>query len=492
MTRPPRLLLRADGGAHLGTGHVMRCLALAHAWRQGGGTALLATADCSPALERRLQTEGIDVTRLDAIAGSATDATQTIALATSLDTAWLVADGYAFGADFQQRIKAAGRRLLLFDDYGHASHYPADLVVNQNLGADAGLYSSREPSTRLLLGARYIQLREQFWQWRSWRRDIAEHAGKVLVTLGGADPESVSGTVIQALLDLDVETRVVIGGSNPHIDSWASVAHPRLAIIRDAANMPELMAWADLGVAAGGTTSYELAFMGLPAVLLVVAENQRRVAEALDHHGVAHQVELPHLRAAVAALLPNRDRRLQMSQRGRQTVDGRGSERVATRLRAEDLLLQPAAPEDCRRLWEWANDPEVRAVSFAPAAIPWEDHQRWYQARLADASCRFYVARNSPDDPIGQIRYQVAGAEAVVSVSVARPHRGQGYGAALIARGSEQLFRDTTVAAIHAYIKAGNESSLGAFARADYDDAGPCEVQGQPARHYIRHREAAL
>ena len=120
----------------MGTGHVMRCLALAQGWQKAGGAAVFAQAESTPALENRLRREGFEFLRMRVQPGSPEDASQTVALALSRRVSWVVADGYAFGADWQKQVKSAGSPLLLLDDYGHAEHYYADWVLNQNCYAN--------------------------------------------------------------------------------------------------------------------------------------------------------------------------------------------------------------------------------------------------------------------------------------------------------------------------------------------------------------------
>src|SRR5215208_338295 len=154
-----RMLVRADASAEIGTGHVMRCLALAQAWQENKGTAHFAFASMTPALEAQLRAENMAITSLDASPGSDEDATQTIALAERAGAEWIVVDGYHFDALYQKAIKEANLRLVFMDDYGHASRYWADVVLNQNIYANDALYLNREPDTQLLLGTRYVLLR---------------------------------------------------------------------------------------------------------------------------------------------------------------------------------------------------------------------------------------------------------------------------------------------------------------------------------------------
>jgi UDP-2,4-diacetamido-2,4,6-trideoxy-beta-L-altropyranose hydrolase len=355
----PRLLIRCDASAAIGTGHVMRCLALALAWRNTGGEAIFLQAGSTPALDRRLAGEKFECHRIAAPSGSAADAAETCALAQSDPTAAIVADGYRFDAAWQRDVKRSGVRLLVIDDYGHAGDYSADVVLNQNASASAQLYARRAPETKLLLGTRYALLRPEFSAWKGWQREIPKIARKVLVTLGGSDPDNVTALAIEALSRIDgIEAVVAVGGSNPQIESLkALVARhaPRFRVAIDAPNMGELMAWADIAVAAGGSTSWELAYMGLPAIVAVLADNQAEIAAALARRQVIvnlgdfRRVTSPAIEAAARTLLADSALRSEMSRNGRELVDGHGARRVAAALGAR-LRLAFVSDED-----SWLN-----------------------------------------------------------------------------------------------------------------------------------------
>lgn len=332
------LLIRADGGAGLGAGHVMRCLALAQAWQQGGGRACFVQAATSPALLGRLRDAGCASVSIGVEPGGAADAAQTIRHAQAAGAAWVVGDSYHFDAAWQRQVRAAGLRLLLLDDYGHASHYHADLVLNPNLAADAARYARREAHTRLLLGTRYALLRREFVTAPRPVRAFSAPARRVLVTLGGSDPANFTARVVAAVARLPgLETRVVIGGSNPHRAALeAAVAeHPAMRCEVDAADMPGLMAWADVAITAGGSTLWELAYMGLPALVLTLAENQAPAVRALGAAGVVQPLDAPGEAAALlAALQSDATRRQQMSAAALRLADGRGGERVVAEMEA--------------------------------------------------------------------------------------------------------------------------------------------------------------
>jgi UDP-2,4-diacetamido-2,4,6-trideoxy-beta-L-altropyranose hydrolase len=493
------LVIRADADTRMGTGHVMRCLALAQQWRRSGKVTFVATA-CPPALADRLQAENFELRRLSVPGGSHADAEATAAIANATHTAWLAVDGYQFGVDYIRALQAAGCHVLQLDDYGHAAEYPSEFVLNQNLSADARLYAHRSPQTQLLLGPSFALLREEFATWRLRPRDVSVIANKILVTLGGSDPDNVTATVIEGLrlvaAEREIEVAVIVGGGNPHrttLEALVAEAGPSIRLIVNPPSMPELMARADVAVAAGGSTSWELAFFGLPSVILVIAPNQAPTAAALHEHGIA--VSLGSSETATAAqiadvvrsLLDDPSRRDQMSRAGRELVDGLGARRITARLKACDIKLRPATDDDCRTLWHWANHPDVRAASFSSDPIPWETHERWFAARR-EAQRAIYLASTNVNKPLGQIRFEQTDAAAVISVSLAQEARGRDWGAALIVAGVERFLTESATAQIDAYIKPDNHASIRAFETAAFHDAGDATVRNQPARHFLLRR----
>jgi UDP-2,4-diacetamido-2,4,6-trideoxy-beta-L-altropyranose hydrolase len=500
----PLLLLRADASPQHGTGHVMRCLALAQAWQDAGGRAMLAAAELPPALAQRLAAEGVDVTRLTAMGGSADDAQTTVDLAGTTDAAWVVLDGYHLGTPMQRAVKAAGRRLLCIDDYGHAGAYVADLVLNQNLGATAEPYAHRATDTELLLGTRFVLLRREFQAWRTWQRSVALQARRLLVTLGGADPDNVTGRVVETLVALgddSFEAEVLVGGSFPHLEQLHGLVaghEDRIKLRANITDMPACMAAADLAIAAGGTTTWERAFMGLPSMTVILADNQIPLAEAAADAGFAvnlgwgRDLNPGHLAMALQSLRNDRATRERMAERGRATVDGRGAERVVQRMLAAMLSLRPATPEDCRRVWEWANDPIARSVSFHSALIPWEDHVRWFSQKLADPASRFLIATDHQGVPIGTSRCDERDGRGVISVNLAPAARGRGLGTQLIRRTCMLAWQGFQFNVIDAYIKPGNQASILAFSQAGFAPAGSTTIQEAQALRYVAHRPAHL
>ena len=500
---PGTLLIRADASVATGSGHVMRCLALAQAWQDAGGTAVAAMAEATPAIEERLCREAIEVTRLEAIPGAEDDAAHTAQLARDLQTAWVVIDGYRFDSAYQAAIKSCGLHVLLIDDDLQADHHSADLVLNQNAHASESRYGRRASYTRLLLGPRYAMLRREFDSWRNWRRQIPAAGHRILITMGGSDPDNFTLRVLEALpmvVGESLEIVVVIGGSNPHeaaLEKAAAGLNTRYTVrlVKNALNMPELMAWGDAAVSGAGTTCWEMCLLGLPALVVDLAKNQVPVAQRLDELGVAGHIgssrdcSSAKIASKLTELLASSETRSRMCSRGRELVDGRGASRVCAAMLNAGVRIRRARESDSRLLWEWANEPGVRASAFSQQAIGWEEHSAWFRARLADKDCMILVGEGSDAQPIGQVRInRKPNGEAEIDLSVAPDFRGAGYGSLLLEAALGEAFDSRRITKVHAFIRPENLASARAFEKSGFLRLGEAQVKGNLALHYCRER----
>lgn len=157
------------------------------------------------------------------------------------------------------------------------------------------------------------------------------------------------------------------------------------------------------------------------------------------------------------------------------------------------IKLRHANRKDCRTIWQWANDPDVRAVSFAPEPIAYEDHVKWFEARLDDADCLMYIAEDSAagrhPTPVGQARFERKGQEAVISISLDREFRARGLGARIIELAARTYLAATDAQVINAYIKTENAASLAAFKKAGFYSGKSILIANQPAHHFFLARE---
>ena len=326
------LIIRADANAHIGSGHLLRCLALAQAWKRRGEAAVFLSCFEESAWAKRLEMADFVCVGLP----KTNSEKPTLEALRAFPKSPVVVDGYEFSPQLRPAIRAAGHWLLCLDDEGFA--LGCDATLNQNLGAQA-LFPHSQRSPNFWLGPQFALLREEFISWRGWMRPIQSQARHVLVTLGGSDGDNGTESIVAALKTLsgaDWQFRVLLGASNQHetLVRRCIGSDARFEVWRDVQQMPQQLAWAEIAIAGAGSVSWELAFFGVAELLLVTADNQRLIAEELDKIGVARNLGRPPwnlqtVALAVEQLARDVSLRQTMAQRGQQLVDGSGADRVA-------------------------------------------------------------------------------------------------------------------------------------------------------------------
>lgn len=341
---PMRVLFRADASTPMGTGHVMRCLALAQVLRDRGASCAFLSTEQPGHLLEHIRERGFEATALPAAA--ATDPARTLAALRGDTVDWLVVDHYALDAPWERGLRPACRRLLAIDDLADRPH-DCDLLLDQNVGRSADAYRHLVPAAcRVLAGPAHAVLRPEFAELRaaSLARRPTAAARKLLVTLGGSDPQDMSSRVLDALagcaLPPDFAITVVMGAKAPHLASVRAAAS-RLPwpteVVVNASDMAQRMAQSDLAIGAAGTTALERCCLGLPSLVLILADNQRPGAVALAAAGAA--VLLPEgdrwpaeLRQRLPALVADQAALQGLQQRSAQVTDGLGAGRVAAEI----------------------------------------------------------------------------------------------------------------------------------------------------------------
>lgn len=349
------LAIRADAGPTVGIGHLMRCITLANQWVASGGEAAFILSHKGRFKNsffcKTLKQRGFRTYFHAWVSGSKDDLNRTHALLSSLNPGWVVLDGYAFGTQFQKKLYSSFFTLVL-DDFADLSRYYADVILNQNLFARPSFYAGKTTS-QLLLGSSYLLLRDEFRKSRESRaRRVPVHIRHLLLTMGGADPHNTTAWVIDSLSKARikyVQCTVVVGPAFPHHASLRkkiSQCGIDARVVAGNQAMSSLMKQADLAITAAGSTCWELAFMGVPSLCIVLAKNQEMLARALAKKGISenlgwhHRLRKDLLATKLRRLMNDSMRRSRMIKIGRELVDGQGVKRV------RDFLLQESWNSD--------------------------------------------------------------------------------------------------------------------------------------------------
>jgi UDP-2,4-diacetamido-2,4,6-trideoxy-beta-L-altropyranose hydrolase len=356
-----RVAFRVDASLTIGTGHVMRCLTFADALRAHGDESVFLSRDHVGHLHQAVEARGYPLMRLGVVdsareaTGSHThwlgvdpqrDANDTLARVAGLSVDWLVVDHYALGASWECTLRSACGRIMAVDDLANRDH-AVDALLDQNLGKTVVDYEARVPaSCMLMMGPSYALLRPQFAALRaeSLTRRSKGELRKLLVTMGGVDQSDATSAVLEALQAwepaADLEVTVVMGPTAPWREKVIQQARHlpfTTKVLANVRNMATLMRDSDLAIGAAGSTSWERCSLGLPTLQLVLAENQRAIANALSKAGAAHLLERTDLEVGLRRVLDQliRDQALliRMSTAAAEVTDGRGAERVVQRLK---------------------------------------------------------------------------------------------------------------------------------------------------------------
>ena len=331
--KPKRLLIRTDANSRIGFGHAIRCVALAQHWHDLVGPVDFLSRGLPDFLIEQIRNQGWLVHSVSGESGSPDDARESVGIITQTRADAFVLDGYQFDPRFQQTIQSTGIATLVIDDQGTLDRYYTDLLLNQNTGINAELYRGRVSQSELMIGPKFALLRKEIVGLKR-TLNSANHSGcRLLVTLGGSKTDTINRKIIDAislLADIDLSVKLI-----SH-DIRLNSTDPRIDLVPFVQDMAELYRQTDLAICAGGSTNWELAWFGIPRLVVVLADNQSAIADSLDKLGCCHSLGWhDELNAATIAESLNQlltcDTK-PMQSANRELVDGRGAERVVRRL----------------------------------------------------------------------------------------------------------------------------------------------------------------
>ncbi len=358
-----QVLFRTDASVAIGSGHLMRCLTLAQALRQAGHQVYFACRQHQGHLLPLLADLGFTSFTLPLLANppqhgyqawlGCSEAEDASALIACLDQTpvttvqspkmfdWLVVDHYGLGARFCQALRSRCRAVLQIDDLANRQ-YDCDVLLDQNLVPDfASRYQTLLPDhCQPLLGPRFALLRPEFAGFVPTNRQCtasfnARSPARILVFFGGSDAQNFTSLAINALQQLQEPhwlADIVIGQANPHrlLLQQLCAQDRRLTLLVQTPGMAGLMAAADLMIGAGGATHWERACLGLPAIVVALADNQQATTQYLASLGAcidlgpADQLSAGQLAQATATLLNDVTLRARMSAAAQQLVPAGG------------------------------------------------------------------------------------------------------------------------------------------------------------------------
>lgn len=321
-----KVLIRADSSADIGIGHIMRCLTLADELRDGGVETGFICRDMEGDATQYIASKGYPVHQIKNLVGQDKDAAASIAVLDACAVDWLVVDHYDLDIRWERQLRERVRKIMVVDDLANRSH-DCDLLLDQNYFKNQETrYEGFLPAgCQQFIGPTHVLLRPEF-------REAAKHARKrdgsvkrVLISMGGSDPENVTSMAINAVASLDANLAidVVVGISNPykHEVEKMCAAIPYASYHCQTDTMASLIQKADLGIGAGGATTWERGFLGLPTLTIACAENQLQTTldiaekEATLFLGCAEDIKADDIASAVSKAINSPQQLARMGKR---------------------------------------------------------------------------------------------------------------------------------------------------------------------------------
>ena len=399
-----RVVIRADASVQIGSGHVMRCLTLADALRERGAEVRFICRELSGHLGEVLANKNYPVHWLRTPDADATtipahtvhsawlgvpwemDAKQMQDwLMTLPEVDWLIVDHYALDQAWESQLRPQVKRIMVVDDLADRPH-DCDLLLDQNFYEDMEQrYIGLVPQTcRLLLGPGYALLRPEFLEARKNLRQRDGIVRRILVFFGGADPSNETAKALRALQLLDrpdIAVDVVVGSANPHRSEIEALcaALPNISFYCQVSNMAELMARADLAIGAGGSVTWERFCLALPSLVICIAKNQLELIQTLAKMGRVFYFEQSNqfgitLIELIRVVCSNQHYLLFLSKSGKDLVDGRGVDRILSKIISYQIKIKQASWQDCENLFLWRNSEINRKHSFNSNVISYQNH----------------------------------------------------------------------------------------------------------------------
>lgn len=337
----------------------MRCLTLARLLKSKQAECRFICRDLPGNLVDAIRQDGFDVTVLPApgsqqaattsgLAHAAwlgvewdADATQAQAALQANPCDWLVVDHYALDWRWEQAMRPHCRHIAVIDDLADRRH-DCDILLDQNLGRQDDHYNGLVPgSCTVLTGPHYALLRPEFAALRQQSLERRSTAGPnhILISMGGVDQMNVTGAILTALARVAFRTAphvtVVMGQHAPWLQAVRDLARTMpwpVDVLTNISDMASRMAGSDLSIGAAGGTSWERCALGLPTVLLILADNQRPSAKALHDAGAAITIDdvqaLDSTLPVILKTLSAPGKLAEMSHFAQQITDGLGTTRM--------------------------------------------------------------------------------------------------------------------------------------------------------------------
>jgi len=485
-----RFVFRVDSSQKIGSGHVMRCLILAEELRECGASVEFIVRDHKGNINQQIISKGFMVNSLPTKpykthqaltnyeawlgVGQNLDSDETISIIEDKAVEWLIVDHYAIDYRWERKLRPHIKKIMVIDDLANRRH-DCDLLLDQNYIHNEKRYDQLvAPDVIKLLGVRYVLLRKEFI--KNIDRVQNSKVKRVFVFFGAIDQDNLTLLAIKSLTQPNLKhilVDIVIGEANPYQKELRETAakFENISLHIQISNIAELMLKADLALGAGGVTTWERIVLGLPSIVVTIADNQVGSVKALDERGYiswlgdSNQVDEQIMCNAILRVINNGRKLQEQSQKCKQLFNVKGVMEIADFLLngidQKTLSVREAQLSDLLLYWHWVNDPVVRKNAFNENIIKWQEHQKWFDKKLNDSSSILLLIESSVG-PIGQVRFDKVESGYEIDYSLGKQFRGFGVAKAMLSKAINYV-REENISTLTAKVKVGNIASKKVF-----------------------------
>lgn len=480
-----RFAFRVDSSPIIGMGHLMRCLTLANGLKKRGFECYFICRDFEGNGARKfidndfsldlLSVEGLELSKDWLGVPFEKDLKDVVNVVSKKPIDWLIVDHYEIDQKWERefRIKFPKAKIMVIDDLLRS--HDCDLLLDQTYGRKPEDYRSLVPQTAdLCLGTEFALLREDFTALRSQIHQTPDHKDcHILVTLGGGNqgkPLRIIGKALRELANKHSFSATVITG-NVHDKHLADFKHlgSCVELISFSNDIAGLMAKADFAIGAGGGTSWERCCLGLPTIVLTLADNQIEIAKILSEKraGISVSTEKQQISDAVEKLLVDPQLLMCMSKNAAILCDGKGVGRVINRILCNSFEFKDANASDAQFIFD-ARYLGGASSFYRNKEIPsFQSHVSWLESAFDNENILLFCA-SLCGVKVAHVRLDKSGSiSGEIGICLAEDWRSRGVGRVVL-ESANQYFSTLGFSKIYAEVHEHNQPSVNIFERAGY------------------------
>lgn len=480
-----RFVFRVDSSPIIGMGHLMRCLSLANGLKKRGFECSFICRDFDGNGAQRfigtdfpfklLSIDGLELSEDWLGVPFEMDVNETIDIISKQPADWLIIDHYEIDERWEKvfRSKFPDIKIMVIDDL--VRPHECDLLLDQTYGRNEDEYRPVISETaKLSLGTEYALLRDEFARLRAAAEDKPNHENyHILVTLGGGDqgkPLRIIGKALRELAQKHMFSATVITGDVPdeHLLDYKSIGD-NIKLVSFSNDLASEMTKADFVIGAGGGTSWERCCLGLPTVVLTIADNQIEIAKILNESkaGFSVATQANEIADAVETLLTSPELLTTMSKNASSLCDGKGVTRAINTILGSSFKVRPASLSDARFIYD-ARYADDAAKFYRNKEVPtFEGHVRWLE-KAFDNDDIVLLCMSLCGSDIAHIRLDRSSVNSgEIGICLAQDWRGRGLGQAIL-ESANQYFANLGILKIHAEVHTENRASANIFEQAGY------------------------